>query len=284
MIMNLYILFLISLPEAVLNLYIILQLVGQKSLLNFRDKGNIFRYIAALALMLVSSLVIRPIVPNAIVNIIVHSIAYMGIIFAIYRTGVLKSIFCVSLVLMLNSAIENIYFPFIVVYASGGYDNFIQNYKWFVVYSIPYRLAQVGIILLLHKYEIVFDMMKINKRFYKLFVAFMYLLTFMEFCFSTIIYKYFDRFELFYQIVFCISLSTLVFITSILIFNLIYFSVTGVLIRGYKQYKDLEDNARMAFSEVYGFLKDQKVDDATRYLENLLGESNNNSINGGDEK
>lgn len=284
MVMNLYILILISLPEAILNLYIMLRLSGQNSKINIKDKKSIAKFLLALVLMLCTSIVIRPFSPNVLVNIILHSLAYTVIFWFVYRINMIKSAFCASLVLMLNSAIENLYIPFVVAYISKGYDNFFANYKLFAIYSIPYRIAQICIALWINKYEIVFDMAKINKRFYKIFIVFMYVLILLGFSFALIFYNYFSSMSLFFQVLFSFSISTMVFMTSFLVFNLIYLALTGILTGGYKQYQVLEEEAKLAFNKIYNLLKNRNVTDATTLLEKILEEDITNTNNGGENQ
>ena len=270
MVMNLYILFFISLPEALLNLYIMLRLAGESKKLKFKNINNTLRFLITIALMLLGSWIIRPLAPNVVINILLHSIVYTLLISLIYKTNLIKSAFCVSLVLLLYSTVENLYIRFIIAYISHGIENFNSNYQMFIVYSLPYRFAQIAAIIFLIKYEIVLDIAKIDKSFNRLFVICMYLLTCLEYCFSYLFDMYFEKMSLFHQIIFSIAISIMAFITSLLVFKFIYIIVRGLLTGGYKQYQELEMDSKYAFKKVYTLIKDNNINGAEEILENLI--------------
>lgn len=280
MVMNLYILFLISLPEAALNLYIILCLSGQNFRLNIKDKKNIFLYISALGLMLTSSIIFRPIAPNVIINFALHILAYTFIIIFVYKVDFSKSALCVSLTMVLYALVEHLYMPFIVVYISKGIENFYNGYHLFVLYSLPYRLIQIFIAVFLNKYSIILEIVKINKQFNKIFIVFMYTIIFLEYYFSYIFYNYFEKMSIIHQITFSIALLLMVFVTSYLIFKFIYVAMKSVITGGYKQYQELEKNSIFTFDNIYKLLKDDRRNDAINLLEKILDKSNNGK--GGD--
>ena len=124
--MNLYILFLISLPEAFLNAIIILLFAGVKEKLKF-NKNNLIRFIICICSLLVLTNFVRPIARNVIENIFISSIAYILVFTLVYRLKLIHAALSVAFTILMFSAIENSYYPFIIAYISDGIESFCQT-------------------------------------------------------------------------------------------------------------------------------------------------------------
>ncbi len=51
----------------------------------------------------------------------------------------------------------------------------------------------------------------------------------------------------------------------------IYIAVKGLVKQGYKQYQKLESDAEHAFRKVYSSLKENDIESAKKFLEQLIG-------------
>lgn len=265
MVMNLYILLLVSLPEAFLNLTIALLITGYRKNLEI-NKQNIFKFTISLALMLCSSCVIRPVSPNVLISVTLHAIAYTLIFILVYRMKPIYALFGTSFFLLIMSAIEVLYTPYVITYVFKGMANFENAYHWYVLLSLPQRIVQVLAIVFLWKHEILLAT-KINHRFHRLFIILFLLLTFGEYSACYVFFNIFDLLPLVYQISFSISLFVIVLVLNILMFKLIHMVIGSLLQRSYKMYTDLEDDVGFALNEIRALLVNNQVDEAVKLID-----------------
>lgn len=267
MVMNFYILFLVSLPEAFLNEIIILLFAGAKERLTL-NKDNVVRFIICLVSMLALTSFIRPVVHNVIENILASSIIYIFVFALIYRLRLVHAALSVIFAILLFSTIENSYLPFIVAYVYKGIENFSKNYHLFAIYSIPSRILQGLTILYLWKYEILL-VTKISKQFHKTFIISSFLLIFVEYFFGYLFYTYFNVIPLLQQILFAVAIVLLVIIFNYLMFKTIYVAIGKIITNGFTQYKELEENAKTAFELINNLIKSNRNDEAIKIIEGL---------------
>jgi len=282
MVMNLYILILISFPEALLNLYITLQLINEGKLPSFREKKNLIRFFISLSCMLLFSWVVRPLAPNAICNMIFHSIGYMLIISLVYWVNIFKSACCVSAMLLLYSTVENSYIHFIIAYISKGMDNFSRDYTLYIFYSLPSRIAQFVTIRWLKKYRVFLSLVKLHKSFYKLFAALIYGLVLVQYSLSFIADTYFDKMELIHQIVFSVSITLFVFLSSYILLRFMFGYMVAVLKSGNMLYQQAEGATLESYKGILSFLQQNDVDSAKKSLESLIAEKEKKLQQGND--
>jgi hypothetical protein len=267
--MNIYILFLVSLPEAFLSLIQFLLFSGEKDKLKI-NKSNIIRFVISLVLMLVASNYIRPVSPNVAVNMALHIIAYVIILILVYRINIPYAVLCVAFTMMIYSTVENAYIPYIIAYISKGWDNFGKQYLLYPIYSLPITLCRIIIIWFLWNHEILM-VSKINKSFHKIFISTTLVLILTEYFVLFIFYTYFDKMALAHQIGFSITLLVMAIGLNLLVFRLIHKAVVGLIQKGYAQYSDLEDAAKYVFTEMQKMLKEKNYDGANNIIDEIMG-------------
>ncbi len=265
--MNLYILFLVSLPEAFLNLIIFLLFAGEKKYLTI-NRSNVIRFTVTLVVMLTATYVIRPLIPNIVViSIISHAIVYIFIITLVYKIKLIYSVLSVLFTALLFSTIENIFYPFVVAY-TGGLENYSENYQIILLYAMPTRIVQILAILYLWKYEILL-VTKISKQFHKVFILLSFILVIIEYYFAYIFSTIFGTMYLMQQILFAIALVLLVLIFNFLMFKAIYITIGKIITNGFSQYKELEENAKLAFDTINNLIKNNRTSEAIEIIERL---------------
>lgn len=269
--MNFYILVLVSLPEAFLNIVIILLFAGKKEKLNL-NKPNLIRFTMTLVLMLLASSIIRPIAPSVMINMFLHTIVYVIIFVLIYRLKLPYAILSISFMFLIYSTLENLYLPFIITYAFNGIDNFFNQYYLLPLFSIPNRVGQIAVILFLWKYEILL-VTRINKRFHKFFIISSLSIIFIEFFLGYLFCSYFNKINLIHQISLSVSLISFVFLFNFLIFKFFYVVISDMLVNGYKKYNEFEENVLFALTEIQTMLKHSKVDEAIKLIDELNGKN-----------
>lgn len=267
MIMNLYILLLVSLPEAFLNLIIALLITGRKENLKINSK-NILKFSTAIALMLTSSWVIRPISPNIITSVTLHVIAYSLILMIVYKMKLIYALFGTSFFFMIITTTEVLYTSYVITYIFKGMENFQNAYHWYVILVLPQRTVQVLAIAFLWKHEVLLAT-RINHRFHKLFLASFLLLSFGEQSLYFVYLDFCDKLPLVYQVTFSVSMFAVVLILNILIFKLIHMIIGSLLENSYKMYTDFEDDVGFALDEIHSLLVNNQVDEAVKLIEFL---------------
>ena len=265
MVMNLYILLLVSLPEAVLNLVIALLITGRKENLKINSQ-NVSKFAAAIILMLTSSWLIRPISPNIIISITLHTIAYVLILMLIYRIKPIYALLGTSFFLLIMTTTEILYTPYIITYGFKGMANFQNAYHWYVLLVMPQRIFQAIVAAFLWKHEILLAT-QINRRFHRLFLASFLTLLFGEQLLYFVFVTLFDQMQLVYQITFSISLFVIVLVLNILLFKLVYTVITGLVVKSYNKYCEFEDDVKFALDEIRSLLTKNKVDEAVKLID-----------------
>ncbi len=269
MVMNLYILFLVSLPEAFLNLIIALLITGRKESLKL-NRNNAVRFLATLFLMLLSSCIIRPMSPNILTNVALHVIVYSMILMFVYKMKLVYALFGTAFFLLILTGSEVIYTPYVITYGFQGIENFQNAYHWFVLLSFPQRVIQVIVIAFLWKHE-VFLVTRINRQFHKLFIVSFLLLSFGEYLSCYVFLAVFDMLPLVYQITFSVAMLIIVLILNFLIFKLIYSAIGGLVVKSFSKYSDLENDVKFAFDEIRTLLVNNQVDEAVKLIDDLNG-------------
>ncbi len=269
--MNFSILVLVSLPEAFLNLILILLAAERKNRLKI-SKSNIMRFFISLTLMLTASWFLRPLAPDPAFNILFHIIAYVMIITVVYRINLGTVFLSVIIISILMITIENAYIPFIIAYKIKNLTTFFSSNPTLLTCSLPERILQCLAIYLLWKYNEAFVITRINKRIRAIFIICNLIFIFAQAYFSNIFAAYFSSLSLVHQILYALVLVILLFAFDFLIFTLIYLTVKDVMRHGYNRYLELEENAKYAFSKIYSLIKEKKdVEGAVSLLEELIG-------------
>ncbi len=269
MVMNLYILFLVSLPEAFLNLIIALLITGRKENLKI-NKHNVIRFITALSLMLLSSYVIRPISPNVITSVTLHVIAYTVLLMLVYRMKPIYALFGTAFIFMIMTTAEVIYTPYVITYGFKGMANFQNAYHWYVLISLPPRILQIIVITFLWRHDILL-VTRINNKFHRIFIVSFLLLGFGEQMLYFVFVSIFDKLQIVYQISFSAAMFIIVLVLNFLILKLIYTVINGLVVKSFNKYNDLENDVKFAFDEIRTLLVNNQVDEAVELIDDLNG-------------
>lgn len=265
MVMNLYILLLVSLPEAFLNLTIALLFTGCKGNLKI-NKKNIFKFSTAILLMLLSSCIIRPISPNVIASITLHNIAYSLILILVYKMKPVYAVFATSFIFLIMTVTEILYAPYVITYVFKGMERFQNAYHWYVLLAMPQRFAQAMVAAFLWKHEILL-VTRINRRLNRLFLSSILMLSYGGQLLYFVFIAVFDKMQLVYQITFSVSLFVIVLVLNIQMFKLIYTVITGLIIKSYDKYCEFEDDVKFALDEIRSLLTNNQVDEAVKLID-----------------
>ncbi|MCX7749471.1 MAG: hypothetical protein N2645_21650 [Clostridia bacterium] len=277
----------LSLPEAILNLVLILLVLGKKEEYLNRKLESAIRFSFTVILMLIATSTLRPLASNVIESMIYHIIAYIIIISLVYGKS-LKSIyinigtvsFGTTIIMLFISTIDNLYMPILTILHSD-INSYLNNILVLIPLSIPVRLVQGGAICLLWKYSKVLEVTKINKMLRKIFVISNVIIITAEYYLSNNFVNYYKMYTTSEQIFYTIAILMLTITVNFLVFSCIYITIKKVIMISDHNYKklqqcknDLEEDAKYAFNEVYRLLKDsENVDQAIDLLEKILNKS-----------
>ncbi len=269
-------------PEVALNIVIILLVVGLKDQLKFKNIGNLIKFLSSVACLDAASIVLDRFVSfNVIVNIIYHAVIYFAVIVLIYKVDFRKAFIGIILMYFTFLTLENTYYPFLVSYVSGGIEQYNNNITQYILFSCITRLAQMGLIVFLWKNQYVFLVTTLSKKINNIFNIFIFVLMVCETCISYLYAIYFGQMSLEHQIIYGSVLVTMVVLHYALIYKVIYSSIKGIIVQGYKQYQMLEQGAEEAFKSVYSLLDNNEVEAAKNYISLLVrGEEKINSFGG----
>ena len=271
MAMDLKILIFLSFPEAIFNLMIMLLVAEEKGRLKF-SKSNVIRYFLALILMLAASYFLRPLATNFAVNALYHCFAYTLILMFIYRINFFKGLYSTAIFYLLYATIELSYTPYIFTYITKGTENFFSNIPYAFVLCLPLRVMQFAVVVFLWKYNIVFTMTKIDKKFQIKFSICAIVLVSAELYFAYILSNYFDTYTLLHKISYSIILFIMVIGFNSLLLSFLYSAAKRLIIGGFNKYKEVETEAMFAFKEVRTLLENGDNESAILLINELLGE------------
>lgn len=272
--MTIFTLLAVSLPEAFLNLVIVILIAGMRDCLKL-GKRNTIRFLIALMFMVLSSAVIRPlisnIVPNIVLSFLIHTLIYAVVIAIIYQMDFRKAFLSVLLMGFTFVTLEDAYVPFIIVYISKGIENMYKSGLHVLLYTLPERIVQVCLIVFLWRNQFALEVTKISRKFYNFFSIFVFVLCICELYSSFIFTQYFDKMTLEHQIIYSATLLAIIVVFYLLVYRFIYITVKGLITQGYKQYQELEEGAEKAINTVYNMLEENDVDSAKSFLKELIG-------------
>ncbi len=266
-------------PEAVLNLIIVLLIAGLKDKLKLKRNGNLIRFLTAVACMVLSSVFILPLIPyfNIVINFLIHIIIYTAIILCVYRVSLYKAFISVLLMGFTFASFENVIYPFLIAYISGGFENYNNNIIQYILFSCFTRIAQASLIAFLWNSEYILLVTELNKKIHNVFYAIIVTLTISELYMSSVFYDYFSLMSLENRILFGIVLTVIVVAFYIIIYKIIFSSIRLLIKQGYRQYQMLEQGAEEAFRSVYSLLEGNDIDSAKNYISILIeGDKNTN--------
>lgn len=278
MIVNIGIIFFLSLPEAVLNTILVLYIAGERESHLKLNRANIIKMIVSTILMLFATAIIRPFMPNIVVSILFHIIAYTLIISIIYRTNFWTILFSTIASALVVSTIENIFVTIMTVVLGRGISEYMTNIPVMFALSLPIRLFQVLVIFFLKRYYNILEFTNISKEFRKVFIFCNLTIITAEYYISNSFVNHFSQYTKIEQILFAAAILIITITVNFLVFTSIYLSVKKVMLVSDSNYRklqsnmtELEENAKYAFNEVYRLLKDEEnVEQATVLLEKLL--------------
>lgn len=269
MVMNLYILLLVSLPEALLNLIMALLITGRKENLKL-SKHNAVRFLASLFLMLFSTNIIRPVSSNILINVTLHVLAYTLILMFVYRMKLVYALFGIAFFFMIITTTEVLYTPYVINYVFKGMKNFQNGYLWYLPLSLPQRVVQVMVITFLWKHDILL-VTRINRKFHNFFLATFLLFGFGEQLLYFVFVSIFDKLQIVYQLAFSLAMFLMVLLLTILNIKLIYSLINGLVIKSFNKYNDFENDVKFAFNEIRTLLVNNQVDEAVKLIDDING-------------
>lgn len=265
---SLFMLLCLSLPEAVLYLPLMLLFAGEKEHLNFRQKGNIFRFVVAVVLMLLTTIFVRPHIISVPLSAFAHYLAYIIILRIIYNISLHRAFFSITLIASFCILFENLLIPFVIIFFAGNQENFMQNNMAMLISSIPIRLFQIVTILFMWKYYVIFVSTKLNKRIYLLLSFILSAIFIAELLLSYLLVSYLGIMSGVHKIFYVLSLLLMVFF-NFLIFKLIFEVMKWMVEGGTKQYQSLEDDSRWFFEKVDSLLSENDVSGARALIGKL---------------
>lgn len=180
------------------------------------------------------------------------------------------ALFGTAFFFMIITTAEVIYVPYVVTYCFNGMQNLQSGYQWYVLLSLPQRLMQILVAVFLWKHEILLAT-RISGKFHKMFLASFLLLGFGEQLFYFVFVSIFDKLQIVYQIAFSVAMFIIVLVLNFLVFKLIYTVITGLVVKTFNKYNDLENDVKFAFEEIRTLLVNNQVDEAVKLIDDLNG-------------
>jgi len=184
--MSLFTILAVSLPEAVLNIYIGLLLTGHRSKLYLDDKINIVRLIITAPLMVSVTFFSRYILTELLLVVLFNVLLYTLILLLVYKIKWHEAVLAVLIFYGLLITIEIAYMPqFFVLFEISMEEYFASDLTRFFT-SIPQRLIQLGIVVSLWNWDIVYLKLQYHKKLKYYVLAFTFLLFIAEVSFCTL--------------------------------------------------------------------------------------------------
>ncbi|MCX7748258.1 MAG: hypothetical protein N2645_15430 [Clostridia bacterium] len=275
---GLMMLLILSLPEAIINLIMIITVSEKSDVLQLNIKNTI-RFVITIALMLTATCILKPLSNTVLLSYLVNIFSYTIIICIMYRINIGILLFCSSVVVLLVSTLENIFIPFVITYVTHGVEAYFNNLPLMFLCSLPIRGLQVYGIYIINKYKAVLIVSRFDKKFRIFFVVCNLIILVTQNVFSKMYIDNFNDTSLLLQILYAACLLAIILTVYIFIYSFMYSIAKGIIKRmddSYKKleykYSELEDNTSIAFSKLHSILKNNNVEEAINVIESILRE------------
>ncbi|MCX7745407.1 MAG: hypothetical protein N2645_00745 [Clostridia bacterium] len=145
--------FLISIPEFVLCILIILSLSGQKRYYDFRNIFNVIRFAVAVFGMYIVTIVVRQISLNFIFTSLTQTVLFFGLFRVLYFSSkkVLSQMTIMLKYIVIQLTLEMVFVVFVMIFKGNVTADLDNDLYLKFYYSIPVRIAQFVIFLTLLK-------------------------------------------------------------------------------------------------------------------------------------
>ena len=174
----------VSVPEAILDIYVAFVLTGQRNKLYLDDKLNVIRLIISVCLITTVAVTTRAILYNILLIVLANIIIYTIIIKFVYRIKWPEAFSCVIIIFAVLITVEGLYIPIFVNFVSKSLSNLYAKDMLRFISTIPVRVIQVAIIVSFWKWDLVYLRVKGSKRFRNALFLLMFVLLFTEAIYS----------------------------------------------------------------------------------------------------
>lgn len=184
--MSLFSILTVSVPEAILNIYIGFVLIGHRTKLYLDDKLNIIRLISAVPLMVIVAVINRSLVSNLVLVLLINVVAYTLIIKLVYKLKWFESLLCVVIFVGILITIEFAYMYQFLVLMDMSIEDYLKSDIMRFIISLPQRAIQVAIIISFWNWDLVYLSIQSYKKVKSLVISFTLLLFLTEAAFYTL--------------------------------------------------------------------------------------------------
>ncbi|MCX7710475.1 MAG: hypothetical protein N2484_11575 [Clostridia bacterium] len=220
--MSLFSIMTVSVPEAVLNIYIAFVLTGQRSKLYLDDKLNVIRLLTSVVLMVVTAVTTRAFLPNLLFVLIANIIIIIFIFKLVYNLTWFHSSISVLVFFGVLITVESVYAFQFMALANKYFSNYSPDILRLIT-TIPERIIQIFLIISFWKWDLVYLNIRNNKKLLRSFVFFVLILLFNEAIFSYTFFNYFDTLSFIFKIlgsVGCFAFGLINFLICNIVTNL----------------------------------------------------------------
>lgn len=182
----------ISIPEAILNIYLGLMIIGEKGKLHIGLAVNRMRLLLFVVLSVSVSFVIRYFIPIPIAAFVLIILIYIPIVKYVYNILWKRAITCVLFFMGVLWTIELAYMGQLMSFINVSLGTILSSNTLRIIISLPERVLQLAILLTIwRKNEVLFDIRR-YKKLYQLCNTFLILIYVVEMIF---IYNFVSKIE-----------------------------------------------------------------------------------------
>ncbi|RCX17933.1 hypothetical protein DFR58_106101 [Anaerobacterium chartisolvens] len=294
MFINLFMVVFLSIPEFFLSIVLMLIISGNKERLK-PDVENASKLIIAIGLMVVATCILRPLSSNVVVSVIVHAIAYVGALKAIYKMNANAAVLSVTLTLLYTFTLENTFMPFVITYLCEGITNFYASNITMFLSTLPIRAFQLLGIAMFYKHDVCFKTVLEDRKYSIIFTASSLLMVMAHTFFSYIYVADFNKFSFKLQMAYSVGLLIIMLSFYTAIFSFIYIMVKellkGAAALGERHMRHTEvvlkkekDKNYLELQSLCGILEGERnVDKAISFIKKHISENERDMETGGRE-
>jgi hypothetical protein len=267
--MSLFSVLAISLPEAVLNIYLSFLITGEKTHLYLDDRINIIRLCIAAPLMAVATYTVRAVMPNVNFILLVNILVYIIIIRFVYNMKFFKAFINVIVFMGYLISFEVIFTPVFFQIAGINASQLLSNDSLRFLYAVFEKVPEIFIIISLWNWNKASFNIKEYKETKAIFSIFIMVLIMTEAIFCFIFVYNLDKIPMVFRVIFTFG-CVLFAVFNFLLFKLISVLTNAVAKKEITQSMEYKKETRNSFTDIYSSLEDGDIERAKRICEHSL--------------
>lgn len=259
--MSLFSILTVSVPEAILNVYLAFLITGEKTNLYLADRINIMRMLYFVCALVISQAVTRAVLPNIILVLLINLFVATMLLKIIYKMHWHKAVANSVIMYGFLVSLEIFYTPLFIGITGLSANEIYSNDYIRLLYAVPERVIHLFIIISLWNWNRAFLNLKEYKEIRSSLGVFAIVVLGIEASFFFVFINNVDKFAVNFKIAFSIGLF-LFSVFNFFLLRLISVLTNAVMKKEMMEFFSYKKNALNGYRNIYLLLEKGKLDEA----------------------